>query len=1124
MRALRDQSCEWFYDQIRYKFKRFGGAKVVRSLYKRRAESDSENDSGYDPSTSVCSRESSDKKYKQLNDPANTERLTSTEIHQHIETLVESLVGEALDNAHIDKIYKHPEYKSDGPEDPTSAHVALKHIICEVSPRSHEIAMFTGNASASSPTSSSVSQEDDIENHNNLEEDFSSYEDVLASAILNKVIERYQKKSKSTEETGTDTDDLQHSSVDVNIQSDAPSNRNNESIHSETSSLDEESVNEDFSWAEQDHFKEPIAYVIEEHIEEITTETYNTDSEDESKQECILGGSPPGVDEPIIPKCKVLNEFTIPELDNLYPGLDFVQTHKVPFPEFGMDIVDIGDNGSEDIEYDTTSTVVTPIDSWEENWLFKKMKKPVAYGTIGHRHLGRYDDPICMLIPNPSESVSTRVGSLDIDELSDLSERNSVGSLEFSFSDESADEEMKSDSHPEKKKVNEEVVPEFSQKDLEYTIDYYKESDKLHHPIRPTAKRRQHLTETNLKQNDINKMITPSKNTQTYAASIVGGAAYTGRLVVVVADRETSKVNNAIRFISKPESTAVHSGKTARIFAQIDGKQPFDVAWYYHGSLIKDGGRFQLYWCNGNKFCLDIFDTDVDDSGPYSCVAFNENKKQIWTDFNVKVKSSSRAENPPEFASKLEDKSTTEGNPVRLSCKVSGYPEPQVIFYFKNKKLQNDKEYYIDNLGFGDWTIEIPTSNMTHNGLITACARNKVGEVNCSAKIIVESDSSKRELNSLTKRVNKAQKDMEIEAQHLLDTASQLSSLSDQLNIANNSMKAMETLVVQRTWEERQNELQRDVLHHHFSQQSAANALRRTTGRALDMINTTTRSGLKQSLLINNSEEKSLFSTPPKPGTVADREHKKWLQADVPMPNNPYTPENVAKRKNSLISNGLPCGNNSEMEIPGRRPVEIPSRTWRATVHQDMAELNIEEGIALGQVRWRRIIASPTPNMGKDGTINELMMMTQCQYKGVKCPNSVTIRKSDNEVTIDDDCLAGPQHAPDVKIPDDNPQKIDCGLKQIESERYQRDYYINDLPVPAQRKAHVPKPMPRKCNNVLTAEKEDKPKEKTFTEKRMNDKLNVVEEKREEEENQNNIITIEMSSSVRVLKSSAIPT
>ncbi|XP_078620274.1 rab effector MyRIP-like [Branchiostoma floridae x Branchiostoma japonicum] len=38
VRELKTQSAEWFYSNIKQRFKRFGSAKVVRSLYKRKGE------------------------------------------------------------------------------------------------------------------------------------------------------------------------------------------------------------------------------------------------------------------------------------------------------------------------------------------------------------------------------------------------------------------------------------------------------------------------------------------------------------------------------------------------------------------------------------------------------------------------------------------------------------------------------------------------------------------------------------------------------------------------------------------------------------------------------------------------------------------------------------------------------------------------------------------------------------------------------------------------------------------------------------------------------------------------------------------------------------------------------
>ena len=49
------------------------------------------------------------------------------------------------------------------------------------------------------------------------------------------------------------------------------------------------------------------------------------------------------------------------------------------------------------------------------------------------------------------------------------------------------------------------------------------------------------------------------------------------------------------------------------------------------------------------------------------------------------------------------------------------------------------------------------------------------------------------------------------------------------------------------------------------------------------------------SLQNKEPEEEGRLGTPPRPGTIAEREHKKWENAP-PIENNPYSQENIQKR------------------------------------------------------------------------------------------------------------------------------------------------------------------------------------------------------------------------------------
>lgn len=70
---------------------------------------------------------------------------------------------------------------------------------------------------------------------------------------------------------------------------------------------------------------------------------------------------------------------------------------------------------------DTTTThigLVSPIESWEENWLFQK------------KRVQSQADPVAMLVPNPSADFKALIGDKDAEDTSDLSECSSAQSDE----------------------------------------------------------------------------------------------------------------------------------------------------------------------------------------------------------------------------------------------------------------------------------------------------------------------------------------------------------------------------------------------------------------------------------------------------------------------------------------------------------------------------------------------------------------------------------------------------------------------------------------------------------------------------------------------------------------------
>jgi hypothetical protein len=85
-------------------------------------------------------------------------------------------------------------------------------------------------------------------------------------------------------------------------------------------------------------------------------------------------------------------------------------------------------NSEEDEPSDSSqpTDLISPVDSWEENWLFQRRR--LKAGGIAD-YAPHSPIPVPMLVPNPSEEFKARIGDRDAEEVSDLSDC-SDGALE----------------------------------------------------------------------------------------------------------------------------------------------------------------------------------------------------------------------------------------------------------------------------------------------------------------------------------------------------------------------------------------------------------------------------------------------------------------------------------------------------------------------------------------------------------------------------------------------------------------------------------------------------------------------------------------------------------------------
>ncbi|XP_034246528.1 LOW QUALITY PROTEIN: uncharacterized protein LOC117648239 [Thrips palmi] len=410
-------------------------------------------------------------------------------VRQLMERLVESLVSGGLDDVALRPANPHPQYgriyKRHQPrlrsaltslayslqmamaqkplaesETPGRAHAQLRAVILD-------LARDVANLDKDGVEANGVVDA--------LEEDFTAraYEDILATAIVNKVMERSSTKNNKKINNNNNNNNFV-SSLEVRVGSleDSPESCTSSYTESWTGS----GSHLDHSLEDVD--SDPLSLMIEECIEEVTTITATSSSSASSSDERSEGDE--AVREvPVVRRRRrrrssrrrgSATAAALPPLPpsgppSLIAGLSFMK-QRVPFPELGVDIVDAdwssadselseasvrlrngsdgdsdaegwrpaprpekpdgaeddvikaadGDGGDEDRPASCLE-LVTPLQSWEDNWLFqsKRIRKPAA-------QYAHHPVPVPMLVPNPSEDFRALIGDVDAEETSDLSE------------------------------------------------------------------------------------------------------------------------------------------------------------------------------------------------------------------------------------------------------------------------------------------------------------------------------------------------------------------------------------------------------------------------------------------------------------------------------------------------------------------------------------------------------------------------------------------------------------------------------------------------------------------------------------------------------------------------------
>ncbi|XP_053072708.1 palladin isoform X5 [Acinonyx jubatus] len=189
-------------------------------------------------------------------------------------------------------------------------------------------------------------------------------------------------------------------------------------------------------------------------------------------------------------------------------------------------------------------------------------------------------------------------------------------------------------------------------------------------------------------------------------------------------------------FLQAPGDLTVQEGKLCRMDCKVSGLPTPDLSWQLDGKPIRPDSAHKMLVRENGVHSLIIEPVTSRDAGIYTCIATN---RAGQNSFSLElVVAAKEAHKPPVFLEKLQNTGVADGYPVRLECRVSGMPLPQIFWKKENESLTHSTDrvsMHQDNHGYICLLIQGATKEDA--GWYTVSAKNEAGIVSCTARLDV---------------------------------------------------------------------------------------------------------------------------------------------------------------------------------------------------------------------------------------------------------------------------------------------------------------------------------------------------------------------------------------------------
>ncbi|XP_075167097.1 stretchin-Mlck isoform X1 [Haematobia irritans] len=183
-----------------------------------------------------------------------------------------------------------------------------------------------------------------------------------------------------------------------------------------------------------------------------------------------------------------------------------------------------------------------------------------------------------------------------------------------------------------------------------------------------------------------------------------------------------------------------------------------DIVWYKDGIRIGNNPENERLKTRkiGSTCTLTIKKVLETDTGRYTCEATNSKGRvstfarlQVVSDAKLfeadnklkeivrSVNGSMTGDSLPIFTMRLRDRRVQVTYPVRLTCQVVGFPQPEISWYKDDVLLETNRQCIIsqDNQFY---TLELASATLNDSGIYTCTAKNELGSVSCHCSLVVD--------------------------------------------------------------------------------------------------------------------------------------------------------------------------------------------------------------------------------------------------------------------------------------------------------------------------------------------------------------------------------------------------